>query len=494
MKTLKAAMACLVMLMTLHTQTSTAGIHADNSESPTVRTVATDTDTDKTDNTASANPTNQLFTTDGDMIIANVGNTQLSRTGSLDKLLKMIPFVVEVDGNYQVQGKQHTHIYIDNRRVLNADELKYLSPLNISTITIMAHTEANHYAEAEAVIEIRTIRGATGLGGSVYAVGGSNSKPTFTGKATLEYNTDKLQLFAGVGHSEIKHERSSTVTIDQSGDRNDISTDERTDYAHYNLNAEAGFNYKANDNNTLSLHTRVVKEREINDMDLRHRILAADGTMSKADKNDNYVKEYPLKWTTNAQFDTRIGNTTLAITNDLNMMSIDKTTRSIISADSRLTSELEMSYVMNTFKFVATSPITDNATLRYGAEYTYTHDECETEIETYNYTPWIDDEESERTQNILAEFVNFNYRSGIWDISAGVRFEQYKERYTIDDMEMSNVKNDKINHYSNLTLTVMPTEETFVSLSYRDGVTNQMHNYPYIRREYISEYFYKNDL
>ena len=65
-----------------------------------------------------------LFKNENDIITANVQNTVLAKAGPLDNLMNQIPFVSGGGGEYNVFGRGGAVVYLNNRKVYDANVLK----------------------------------------------------------------------------------------------------------------------------------------------------------------------------------------------------------------------------------------------------------------------------------------------------------------------------------------------------------------------------------
>ena len=99
----------------------------------------------------------QYKMTTGGMTV-DIQNSLLKDVGTADDVLSMLPRVQGEDGNFTVFAKGTPEIYINNKKVQNARELKQLKSTDIKSVDIITSPGAKYNAEVGAVIRIKTIR------------------------------------------------------------------------------------------------------------------------------------------------------------------------------------------------------------------------------------------------------------------------------------------------------------------------------------------------
>ena len=99
----------------------------------------------------------QYKMTTGGMTV-DIQNSLLKDVGTADDVLSMLPRVQGEDGNFTVFAKGTPEIYINNKKVQNARELKQLKSTDIKSVDIITSPGAKYNAEVSAVIRIKTIR------------------------------------------------------------------------------------------------------------------------------------------------------------------------------------------------------------------------------------------------------------------------------------------------------------------------------------------------
>lgn len=98
----------------------------------------------------------QYKMTTGGMTV-DIQNSMLKDVGTADDVLSMLPGVQGSEGNFTVFAKGTPEIYINNKKVQSAKELKQLKSDNIKSVDIITSPVYKYNAEVNAVIRIKTI-------------------------------------------------------------------------------------------------------------------------------------------------------------------------------------------------------------------------------------------------------------------------------------------------------------------------------------------------
>ena len=140
----------------------------------------------------------QYKMTPGGMTV-DVLHSILHDVGTADDLLSMMPMVQGRDGKFEVMAKGEPEIYINNKKVRNASELKQLKSVDIKSVDIITAPGAQYNAEVNAVIRIKTLK-TQGDGLSLMATSQTwkNNKWNNYDDLTLKYRIGGLEAFANV--------------------------------------------------------------------------------------------------------------------------------------------------------------------------------------------------------------------------------------------------------------------------------------------------------
>ncbi len=176
----------------------------------------------------------------------NVKNTVLGKLGDAKDVLKHIPFVMVKNEDISVLGKGEPLIYINNRKLLDNDELKQIQSSDIKKIEVITNPGAEYEASVNAVIKIYTSRPVgEGLGGYISEGVETERNISHYGTASLNYRKGGLDIFGSVNYSRFNYEYNQRLTERYSNleieDTVVISGNSTP------LNSSIGFNYQKND-------------------------------------------------------------------------------------------------------------------------------------------------------------------------------------------------------------------------------------------------------
>ena len=197
----------------------------------------------------------QYKMTTGGMTV-DIQNSLLKDVGTADDVLSMLPQVQGSDGNFTVFAKGTPEIYINNKKVQNARELKQLKSTDIKSVDVITSPGAKYNAEVGAVIRIKTKRHqGDGISVEAYSQVVYNEKWTTYDDATVKYRTGGLEVF-GVGvFQNGNHSEDNTLTTDTRANGNliHISQYAPNSFWYTNLSGKVGGNYDLNDSTSLGM-------------------------------------------------------------------------------------------------------------------------------------------------------------------------------------------------------------------------------------------------
>ena len=140
----------------------------------------------------------QYKMTTGGMTV-DIQNSLLKDVGTADDVLSMLPQIQGSDGNFTVFAKGTPEIYINNKKVQNARELKQLKSTDIKSVDVITSPGAKYNAEVGAVIRIKTKkRQGDGISMEAYSQVKYNEKWTTYDDATVKYRTGGLEVFGNM--------------------------------------------------------------------------------------------------------------------------------------------------------------------------------------------------------------------------------------------------------------------------------------------------------
>ena len=373
----------------------------------------------------------QYKMTTGGMTV-DIQNSLLKDVGTADDVLSMLPQVQGSDGNFTVFAKGTPEIYINNKKVQNARELKQLKSTDIKSVDVITSPGAKYNAEIGAVIRINTKKHqGDGISVEAYSQVKYNEKWTTYDDATVKYRTGGLEIF-GVGvFQNGNHSEDNTLTTDTRANGNLIHISQYAPNSFWftNLSGKVGGNYDLNDSTSLGMTYELSgAPYESGDAHTTQTILRngkQEGTisqyMSRKDKDGPSHEA-------NVYFVGKLGRLGIDFNGSClwNKSSIDMLSqeRSDDLPDRDVTTHSERRSHMLAGKLVLTYPVW-RGELSAGTEMTHSNSHS-----IYNNVEQIvrssDDEIKESN---MAGFAEYHLRLDNWSIGAGLRYEAVTSDY-----------------------------------------------------------------
>ena len=195
----------------------------------------------------------QYKMTTGGMTV-DIQNSLLKDVGTADDVLSMLPQVQGSDGNFTVFAKGTPEIYINNKKVQNARELKQLKSTDIKSVDVITSPGARYNAEVGAVIRIKTKKHqGDGISVEAYSQVKYNEKWTTYDDATVKYRTGGLEAFGNMMVNNGNHSEDNTVTTDIRANGNHVNIIQvcPNNFWYTMLGGQIGASYDFNDENSI---------------------------------------------------------------------------------------------------------------------------------------------------------------------------------------------------------------------------------------------------
>lgn len=373
----------------------------------------------------------QYKMTTGGMTV-DIQNSLLKDVGTADDVLSMLPQIQGSDGNFTVFAKGTPEIYINNKKVQNARELKQLKSTDIKSVDVITSPGAKYNAEVGAVIRIKTKKHqGDGISMEAYSQVKYNEKWTTYDDATVKYRTGGLEVFGNMMINNGNHSEDNTLTTDTRANGNliHISQYAPNSFWYTNLSGKVGGNYDLNDSTSLGMTYELSgSPYESGDAHTTQTILrngkqegAIGQYMSRKDKDGPSHEA-------NVYFVGKLGRLGIDFNGSYlwNKSSIDMLSqeRSDDLPDRDVTTHSERRSHMLAGKLVLTYPVW-RGELSAGTEMTHSNSHG-----IYNNVEQIvrssDDEIKESN---MAGFAEYHLRLDNWSIGAGLRYEAVTSDY-----------------------------------------------------------------
>ena len=195
----------------------------------------------------------QYKMTTGGMTV-DIQNSLLKDVGTADDVLSMLPQIQGNDGNFTVFAKGTPEIYINNKKVQNARELKQLKSTDIKSVDVITSPGAKYNAEVGAVIRIKTKKHqGDGISMEAYSQVKYNEKWTTYDDATVKYRTGGLEVFGNMMINNGNHSEDNTVTTDIRANGNHVNIIQvcPNNFWYTMLGGQIGASYDFNDENSI---------------------------------------------------------------------------------------------------------------------------------------------------------------------------------------------------------------------------------------------------
>lgn len=190
-------------------------------------------------------------------LVAPIENTVLSKLGDGLDVLQQLPFI-NGDGNtVSVVGRKGTPlVYINNRKMLDWNELRQLSSDMIKDVQIIMNPGVEYDSSVTAVIKITTLRPAgEGLGGYVAAEAGKGDDFKHNEWLFLNYRKRNTDVFVNgyLTNGVTRGEHEEKFSFTHHGDEYNAVGKGLEKNKYNRLNLYAGFNHQPSKTQYLSM-------------------------------------------------------------------------------------------------------------------------------------------------------------------------------------------------------------------------------------------------
>ena len=377
-----------------------------------------------------------------------IQNSILKDIGTADDLLSMLPRVEGSDGKFTVFAKGEPEIYINNKKVRDAKELKQLKSTDIKSVDIITSPGARYNAEVSAVIRIKTIR-QQGDGLSVEAFSQTKYNRWWTNyeDLTVKYRTGGLEVFATGSFYNNHYAEEPTLSSDLFFDKNTIHIDQGAPNSIWftSVSGKAGLSYDINEDNSFGMTYKWFGELygggDMNGWQTIYRNGQLEGKVSQwMYVNHTTIPDHDA----NIYYVGKIGKLGIDFNGSwLWQKSVrrdEETERSNELEDRDIHSNAEDRRRMLAAKLVLSYPVWKGE-LSVGTETTNTHS---TGI-SQNEEGWVPASDTRIKESNTAGFAEYKLQLGHWSLDAGLRYEHVStdyESFGIYQPEPSRTYND----------------------------------------------------
>ena len=373
----------------------------------------------------------QYKMTTGGMTI-DIQHSLLRDIGTADDLLSMMPMIQGKDGKFEVFAKGEPEIYINNKKVRNASELKQLKSVDVKSVDIITAPGAQYNAEVNAVIRIKTLKTqGEGLSLMVTSDTWKNNKWNNYNDLTLKYRIGGLEAFANIaldnGHYSNDQDIHQELHIKK--DKFDVDAGLPIRSRWTQLQYQAGLSYDFNTDHSVGLSFS--SQHILNNK--YHSDMTQDYLKNGAFYGDVFLKtdinelDKPV-WELNTYYVGKVGKLNI----DLNATILQRKTENHLNqqefskelGDRTITTLNKENRKMMAGKLVLAYPVWKGV-LSGGTEATST----KSYGHNVNQEGIIPETDNEMKEQNIAGFAEYECQVGQWRLNAGLRFEHVKADY-----------------------------------------------------------------
>ncbi len=406
----------------------------------------------------------------------NVNNTVLGKLGDAKDVLKHIPFVMVKNEDISVLGKGEPLIYINNRKLLDNDELKQIQSSDIKKVEVITNPGAEYEASVNAVIKIYTSRPVgEGLGGYINEGILAERNISHNGAVSLNYRKGGLDLFGSINYSRTEYEynqenlaRYSAWEIGDTMFINGKST---------SLNSSLGFNYQKKDKLSFGIEYKNVYAPEKNG-NIASELTARQNSMRRFfgktvdDRNQSRKRHYINGYI----YYNFSEETSIQLNVDyLNLR--QKESQEYFAGEDVMFTNTDSNNKLYAGKLKFVTPIA-GGTLNTGVEGSYTNNDNDYRIlDDTTIDNELNNSKNTAKTGLFSAFVEYERAFGkSWSMSAGGRFEHENFKYILNEEDKTRTIN---NAFFPSASIAYKSDDIDMSLSYR--YTTRRPNYFMLR-------------
>ena len=381
-------------------------------------------------------------------ISVDVQNSVLHDIGTADDLLAMIPMVQKRDDKFEVLAKGVPEIYINSKKVNNANELKQLKSTDIKNVEVITAPSAKYNAEVNAVIRIKTLKPqGDGLSVTAYNQTRINNKWYNYDDLTLKYRTNGLEAFANValdnGNYSADQDVDQEIHISKDLFNAKAILPVRSTWTTLHYKGGLSYDFNADHSVGLSFSSQKIFSSIFKSTMEQHYLKNGAFHGNVLLLTDIREKDKPI-WELNTYYVGKIGKLNI----DFNATLLRRETEDILNQYEQslelgsrpITSHTNDKRTMAAAKLVLSYPVWKGE-LSGGSEVTSTLSNGL----NHNQEGIIPESANETDERNIAGFAEYQMQLGLWRMNAGLRYEHVSTNYYsfgIKQTEPSRTYND----------------------------------------------------
>ena len=386
--------------------------------------------------------TKPVFEREGDKIIVNVSESDMSSAGTAEDVLRRSPNVItDAQGSVSIFGKGEAVIYLDGQRVNSNEVLSSLSSADIEKIEVIKNPSAKFDAEGKGgVINIITkqnnlegynvvLHNSATLGKRFYYM---PDVQVTVKKKKLSLDLSLMGFLGGAETNSIYERKFGSDSLVTNMDNTVTSVDQ----TRYNVSSRMGLNYQINDKNRLGFQfNNVVSDNEASQVNTSklhtEQTVLADiktNTLTNIDYlnnainlNYNYSDTNGLNWFTAGQLSTFDTKSNADIDELIENFGVTDANIKRSTGDTKV----NIAVMQTDFSKRWAKP---KLTLEFGGKNTAITNDSKVDFSLQSGDDWIEtpslSSAYDFTENITAGYAQFIKGFGKLSVRGGVRAEQ----------------------------------------------------------------------
>jgi hypothetical protein len=389
-------------------------------------------------------------------IVADVEHSTLSKAGTANDVLSLLPGVGGNNGVFTVYGKGTPQIYINGRLLRDNSELARLRSSELKDVTIVRNPGAQYDAEVNAVILIRTIKKRNDYW-SVNFNQVFDQAHCFNISDQLSWNYRKkgLDLFGDFFSTDWHTNQRQTCVRKVYNSDNLIENMQGRIAVHYRvINATGGANYEINDSNSIGVRYNIARMPYAkNNIPSACQYASDKGSLGDINMDHNRTS-FPggPDHSLSAYYNGALGKMHVDFDGDylFKKSRQNQDVREVSKAfgDRNLTIRSLTTSRLWASKLMLSYPVF-GGTLMGGYEHTNTHRTSDFRNEEKVLTSVVD----EIKENNLASFLQYSWKWGKLEAGAGLRYEHVTSNYYVDGTKSDEQSRKYDNVYPNFSLS-----------------------------------------
>jgi len=389
-------------------------------------------------------------------IVADVEHSTLSKAGTANDVLSLLPGVGGNNGVFTVYGKGTPQIYINGRLLRDNSELARLRSSEMKEVTIVRNPGAQYDAEVNAVILIRTIKKRSDYWSVNFnQVFDQAHCFNFSDQLSWNYRKKGLDLFGDFFSTDWHTNQRQTCVRKVYNSDNLIENMQGRIAVHYRgINATGGANYEINDSNSIGVRYNIARmPYGKNNIPSACQYASDKGSLGDINMDHNRTS-FPSgpDHSLSAYYNGALGKMHVDFDGDYlfkksrqdqDISEVSKTYGDRdLTIRSLTTSRLWASKLMLSYPVLG-------GTLMGGYEHTNTHRISDFRNEEKVLTSVVD----KIKENNLASFLQYSWKWDKLEAGAGLRYEHVMSNYYVDGTKSDEQSRKYDNVYPNFSLS-----------------------------------------